>query len=179
MDHWVLQQAGDTSSLSRQGIFFTILLSVSFTPFPSKQMHSVQDIFFIKNVHFQGSWLQSERLSKSARANCLGWFHLPGMDPTLSIHLLLFCDLWCYLQSSVWVGRCIAPRDRVHRQHLHFLQTATHPRSYTRIWLCSLVFWVPIKFELHIFGCFCGYSLLFCSQFPSWTLDNEVGYLAL
>lgn len=66
MDHRVLQPSEDTSSLSGQAISFTILLSVPFTPFPSKQMHSMQDVFLITNVHCQGSWPQSDCLSKSA-----------------------------------------------------------------------------------------------------------------
>lgn len=175
MDLWELQYSGDTSSLSRQGIFVTILLSVSFTPFLSKQMHSMQDTFFIINVHFQGSWLQSA--CPRAFANCLGWFQLPGMDPTLSIHLL-FCEFWCYLQSSAWVGRCIVPRDTVFIDSIYIFWRVLHTLNHIHR-LCPLVYWAPIKFELHIFGCFCGYILLFCSQFPRWTLDNEVGYLAL
>lgn len=113
-----------------------------------------------------------------ALANPPGRLQLPRMDPILSL---------CLPPSSVSSAVTCNPQpgEGVHcfqrycdqRQHLHFVQSATHTCSYTQFWFCSLLFWVPIKLESYIhLGGFAGKTCFSVLIFPPglWIMKRDI-----
>lgn len=116
-----------------------------------------------------------------ALVNSLGWFQLPGMDPTLSIHLLLFCELWCHLQSSFWIGRCITPRDTVFIHSIYIFCRVLHTLDHTHRFRSALLYFgFPYSLSYVCLGVFVVISCFSVVNFHPGliilTLDNEVGY---
>lgn len=173
MDHRVLQPSEDTSSLSGQVISFTILLSVPFTPFPSKQMHSMQDVFLhpgqlaAVRLPFQECWI-----TLLADFSSQEWMpSSPFASPSL-VSSAVTC-------TSVWAERCIVPRDTVFKNSSYILCRVLHMLDHIhRFGSAPSYFGFLYSLSyLHV-GVFCRYAPLFCSQIPTWALDNEGEYLA-
>lgn len=114
-----------------------------------------------------------------AWTNSLDCFQLSGMNPILSIHHLLFCELCCDLQTSGWVGRCIAPWDTVFKQKQHLCFYRVLQTDYTQTGLCSLLSWVPIKLYIHLgahMPCFSALKLppgLWIVTAHIWPFDSK------